>query len=69
MIFKVLYQERKEEVPVRERTQAMYVEAETERRVREKLKDKGINIEYIQVLNEDHLAYEQESEDFAVENL
>ncbi|MCA0969445.1 DNA-dependent RNA polymerase auxiliary subunit epsilon family protein [Halobacillus litoralis] len=69
MIFKVLYQEHKEEVPVRERTQAMYVEAEKEREVRKKLAEKGINIEFIQVLNEDHLAYEQQSEDYAVENV
>ncbi|SFG66016.1 DNA-dependent RNA polymerase auxiliary subunit epsilon [Halobacillus alkaliphilus] len=69
MIYKVLYQELAKEVPVRERTQAMYVEAETERRVREKLANKGFNIEYIQVLNEDHLAYEQQSEDYHVENL
>ncbi|RWZ60759.1 DUF1447 family protein [Halobacillus fulvus] len=69
MIFKVLYQELSQEVPVRERTQAMYVEADTERQVRKKLADKGINIEYIQVLNEDHLAYEQQSEGFAVENV
>ncbi|MGI8314048.1 DNA-dependent RNA polymerase subunit epsilon [Halobacillus mangrovi] len=69
MIFKVLYQELAQEVPVRERTQAMYVEAETEREVRKKLANNGFNIEYIQVLDEDHLAYEQQSEDFAVENL
>ncbi|KHE73070.1 DNA-dependent RNA polymerase subunit epsilon [Halobacillus sp. BBL2006] len=69
MIFKVLYQELAQEVPVRERTQAMYVEAETERQVRKKLANKGFNIEYIQVLDEDHLAYEQQSEDYAVENL
>ncbi|MGP4062193.1 DNA-dependent RNA polymerase subunit epsilon [Halobacillus litoralis] len=69
MIFKVLYQELSKEVPVRERTDSMYVEAETERKVREKLKNKGFNIEYIQVLDEDHLAYEKQSEDFAVENL
>ncbi|MBA2174337.1 DNA-dependent RNA polymerase auxiliary subunit epsilon family protein [Halobacillus locisalis] len=69
MIFKVLYQELQQEVPVRERTKAMYVEADAERKVREKLADKGINIEYIQVLNEDHLAYEQQSEDFQLENM
>lgn len=69
MIFKVLYQEHAQEVPVRERTESMYIEAESERKVREKLADKGFNIEYIQVLNEDHLAYEKESEDYALENL
>ncbi|GEN55475.1 DNA-dependent RNA polymerase subunit epsilon [Halobacillus faecis] len=68
MIFKVLYQELASEVPVRERTDSMYVEAETERQVREKLKNEGFNIEYIQVLNEDHLEYEQQSEDYKVEN-
>ncbi|MBN9652687.1 DUF1447 family protein [Halobacillus litoralis] len=68
MIFKVLYQELASEVPVRERTDSMYVEAETERQVREKLKNEGFNIEYIQVLDEDHLEYEKQSEDFKVEN-
>ncbi|MBN8234283.1 DNA-dependent RNA polymerase auxiliary subunit epsilon family protein [Halobacillus kuroshimensis] len=67
MIFKVLYQELDTEVPVRERTDSMYLEAETERQVREKLKNAGFNIEYIQVLDEDHLAYEQQSEDFRLE--
>ena len=69
MIFKVLYQEQATEVPVRERTDSMYVEAETERKVREQLKNKGFNIEYIQVLDEEHLAYEKQSEDFAVESV
>ncbi|UOR12982.1 DNA-dependent RNA polymerase subunit epsilon [Halobacillus amylolyticus] len=69
MIFKVLYQEFASEVPVRERTQSMYVEAKTEREVRKKLAEKNVNIEYIQVLNEDHLAYEKQSEDFQVENV
>ncbi|MGR9050325.1 DNA-dependent RNA polymerase subunit epsilon [Halobacillus faecis] len=68
MIFKVLYQELASEVPVRERTDSMYVEAETERQVREKLKNEGFNIEYIQVLDEDHLEYEKQSEDYKVEN-
>ncbi|RDY71287.1 MULTISPECIES: DNA-dependent RNA polymerase subunit epsilon [Halobacillus] len=68
MIFKVLYQELASEVPVREHTESMYVEAETERQVREKLKNEGFNIEYIQVLDEDHLEYEKQSEDFKVEN-
>ncbi|WP_079529694.1 DNA-dependent RNA polymerase subunit epsilon [Halobacillus hunanensis] len=69
MIFKVLYQEHAQEVPVRERTKAMYVEAEKEREVRKKLADNNINIEFIQVLDEDHLAYEKQSEDFQLENV
>ncbi|SEB11269.1 DNA-dependent RNA polymerase auxiliary subunit epsilon [Thalassobacillus cyri] len=69
MVYKVLYQELPDEVPVRERTKSMYVEAETERKVREQLSDRGINIEYIQVLDEDHLNYEQQTkDDFKVEN-
>ncbi|MFC7061362.1 DNA-dependent RNA polymerase subunit epsilon [Halobacillus seohaensis] len=69
MIFKVLYQELSKEVPVRERTKAIYVEANKEREVREKLADKQLNIEYIQVLNEEHLEYEKQNEDFQVENV
>ncbi|GGF12213.1 UPF0356 protein YkzG [Halobacillus andaensis] len=69
MVYKVLYQELSKEVPVRERTQAMYVEANSEREVREKLFEKKLNIEYIQVLNEEHLEYEKQSEDFQLENV
>ncbi|SDJ18943.1 DNA-dependent RNA polymerase subunit epsilon [Salimicrobium halophilum] len=68
MIFKVYYQELPEEVPVRERTDAMYVEAETEREVRTKLADKNVNIEYIQVLSEEHYEYEVQNDDFRVES-
>ncbi|ENH97213.1 hypothetical protein J416_07227 [Gracilibacillus halophilus YIM-C55.5] len=68
MIYKVLYQDRPDEIPVRENTKALYVEADAEREVRHYLKDHQINIEFIQALNEDHLAYEQQSEDFKVEN-
>lgn len=69
MIFKVLYQELKDEIPVRERTKAFYVEADTIREVREKIKDQNVNIEYIHALNEAHLAYEKQSENFTVENV
>ncbi|WP_173916618.1 DNA-dependent RNA polymerase subunit epsilon [Halobacillus sp. Marseille-Q1614] len=69
MVFKVLYQELAQEVPVRERTKALYVEAESEQEVRTKLVEKNINIEYIQVLNEEHLEYEKQNEDFQVENV
>ncbi|MEH7524618.1 RNA polymerase epsilon subunit, partial [Bacillus sp. JJ1503] len=47
MIFKVFYQESKKEVPVREKTQTIYVEGESERDVRLKLADKPYNIEFI----------------------
>ncbi len=68
MIFKILYQNNKNEVPVRENTRTMYYQAENEREIREALKDREINIEFIQPLNEEHLAYEKQSEDFIVEN-
>lgn len=69
MIFKVLYQVNKAEVPVRENTQSLYVEASSEREVRDHLKDRNYNIEYIQLLEGSHLEYEQASESFEVESL
>lgn len=69
MIFKVLYQDLQNEAPVRERTMSIYVEAETVREVREKLKDRNYNIEFIQPLDSAHLTYEKQSENFKVENV
>lgn len=69
MIFKVLYQELGEEVPVRERTDSLYIEAESERDVRKKLAGRNYNIEFIQQISNAHLEYEQQSEDFRVENV
>ncbi|UJL47796.1 DUF1447 family protein [Virgibacillus sp. NKC19-16] len=69
MIYKVLFQELPHEVPVRERTKSLYVEAESEREVRNKLSDRELNIEYIHVLNEAHLNYEKQSENFTTENV
>ncbi|WP_226034572.1 DNA-dependent RNA polymerase subunit epsilon [Aquibacillus saliphilus] len=68
MIFKVLYQELSNEVPVRERTKSLYFDAKSEREVRKQLSDRNLNIEFIQPLDEAHLEYEKESEDFIVEN-
>jgi DNA-dependent RNA polymerase auxiliary subunit epsilon len=69
MVFKVLYQELADEVPARERTRSLYIEADSVRDVREKLRGKNYNIEYIQELDEAHLKFEQESEDFKLENV
>jgi len=69
MIFKVLYQDSPDEVPVRESTKCLYVEAESVRDVRSKLQDRKCNIEYINALDEAHLAYEQKSENFTLENV
>lgn len=69
MIFKVYYQENRFEVPVRENTKSLYVEASTEREVRYHLKDRNFNIELVQLLEGQHLEYEQASQDFHVETL
>jgi DNA-dependent RNA polymerase auxiliary subunit epsilon len=66
MIFKVYYQEKIMEVPVRENTQTLYVEANSEREVRKKLSDRPINIERIQSVEGQYLEYERQKEYFEV---
>lgn len=68
MVYKVLYQDNPTEIPVREHTKSMYIEASSERDIRQKLKGEKINIEYIQLLNEAHLEYEQQSPFYKLEN-
>ncbi|MFC6038179.1 DNA-dependent RNA polymerase subunit epsilon [Paenisporosarcina macmurdoensis] len=67
MIYKVYYQENVLEVPVRENTLSLYIEASSEREVRYTLKDRKYNIEFVQLLEGNHLSYEQASENFKVE--
>ncbi|WP_432354829.1 DNA-dependent RNA polymerase subunit epsilon [Sporosarcina sp. A2] len=69
MIFKVYYQESKTQVPVRENTQSLYLEAESQRDVRKKLLNRDYNIEMIQQLEGEHLEYEQASEHFVLEQV
>ncbi|MBO2534415.1 DNA-dependent RNA polymerase subunit epsilon [Rummeliibacillus suwonensis] len=69
MIYKVYYQENVLEVPVRENTKSLYLEAEDVRDAREKLQNSGHNIEYIQLLEGNYLEYEQASEHYKLENL
>lgn len=66
MIYKVFYQENAKEVPIREKTKSFYIEANSEREVRLQLKGRNINIEFIQPVEDEYLAYEQQSEDFKV---
>lgn len=66
MIFKVYYQESKVEVPVREKTQTFFIEAESVRDVYSKIAERGFNIEYIQPVKGAYLEYEQQSEDYKV---
>lgn len=69
MIFKVLYQEVADEVPIREHTKSLYIEADNVREVRKKISDRNYNIEYIQELDEAHLNYEKQSPAFELENV
>lgn len=66
MIFKVYYQELPLEVPVREKTKTIYVEAQSEREVRAKLLPFNYNIELVQALTGAHLEFEKQSENFKV---
>ena len=68
MIYKVYYQENMNEIPVRENTKSLYVEASSEREVREFLKDRNYNIELVQLLEGDYLEYERNSPNFHLEN-
>lgn len=66
MIFKVYYQESITQVPVREKTKTLYVEANLEREVRIKLADRGYNIEFIEAVKGAYWEYEKLNEDFKV---
>ena len=68
MIYKVYYQESITEIPVRENTKTLYLEASSEREVRHYLKDRNYNIELVQLLEGNYLEYEQNSPNFIVEN-
>ena len=69
MIYKVYYQENAAQVPIRENTKQLYIEADSERSVREKLKDRNYNIELIQLLEGQHLEYEKASSHFEIEQV
>ncbi|MEO1781449.1 DNA-directed RNA polymerase subunit epsilon [Enterococcus diestrammenae] len=65
MIFKIYYQETKIRNPKREQTHSLYLEAADEVVARELVeKNTPYNIEYIQVLEGNHLEYEKENADF-----
>ncbi|MGY3750592.1 DNA-directed RNA polymerase subunit epsilon [Vagococcus acidifermentans] len=65
MIFKVYYQEQKSQSPQREKTKSLYMEAADAINARRILEEKTpYNIELVQELGENHLAYEKEHADF-----
>ena len=47
MVFKVYFQESIIQVPVREKTQTIFVEGESVRDVRKKIADRGYNVEFV----------------------
>lgn len=66
MIFKVYYQEDLLNVPIRENTKTIYVEGESIRDVRQKLKSKPYNVERVEEITGAYLDYEKQQEDFKV---
>ncbi|MBD8007395.1 DNA-dependent RNA polymerase subunit epsilon [Bacillus norwichensis] len=69
MIYKVYYQESLLEMPVRENTKVLFIEAESELDVRRHLKDRQINLEFIQLLEGPYLEYEKNSPNFTLETI
>ena len=67
MIYKVYYQENKTFSPKRENTHSLYLEAENEHEARHLIETHtDYNLEFIQALDEKHLAYEKENAPFSL---
>lgn len=73
MIYKVFYQENKGRSPRRENTKTIYIEVEAQTELEGRIKVRQLveentayNIELIQHLTDEHLAYEKESGVFAL---
>ncbi|MGX7199984.1 DNA-directed RNA polymerase subunit epsilon [Enterococcus nangangensis] len=65
MIFKVYYQKTKDRNPKREQTQSLYIEAKDVVEARALIEaNTPYNIEYLQLLEGNHLQYEKENADF-----
>ena len=60
-MYKIFYQESRTNVPVRERTKVLYMEASSVTEVRRRLQDTEYNIEYIQKIFGPFLDYEMKS--------
>lgn len=69
MIYKVYYQPNRDDVPVRENTESLFLEAESEQEVRKLLKDRPINVEFITPISGKALEYEQKKENYKLENV
>lgn len=65
MIYKIYYQETKDRNPKREQTHSLYIEADDAVIARRLVEQHTpYNIEFVQELDEKHLAYEKENADF-----
>ncbi|MCD8503201.1 MAG: DNA-dependent RNA polymerase auxiliary subunit epsilon family protein [Bacillaceae bacterium] len=69
MIYKVLYQEKKNEVPIRENTKSIYVEGTSVSDVMKKLTSTEYNIEFVLKVDGNYLEYEKLNENFEVETV
>ncbi len=67
MIYKVYYQETKIRNPKREETQSLYIEADNDVEARQKVEENTpYNIEFVQLLEGNHLEYEKENAEFSL---
>lgn len=67
MIFKITYQPTKTEAPRRENTRSLYVEADNKVEARRLVDENtAYNVEFIQPLDDKHLAYERKNPDFEI---
>ncbi|MBF0710227.1 MULTISPECIES: DNA-dependent RNA polymerase subunit epsilon [unclassified Gemella] len=68
-VFKVFYQANNKEIPVRENTEVLYVEANNTPEVVKYVEDKNYNLEFVQELSEQYLKFEKESVNFKLEKI
>ena len=65
MIYKVYYQESKIRNPKREETQVLYIDAKDDVEARQRVEENTpYNIEFVQLLEGNHLEYEKENVQF-----
>lgn len=73
MIYKVFYQEKKDATPRREQTRALYLDIEAQTELEGRIIARQLveahttyNIEFIELLSENHLEYEKAHADFSI---
>lgn len=65
MIFKIIYQENPNQVPLRENAKTLFMEADSKVEVRQRLADNTpYNIQHIEEISGAYLEYEQSSPDY-----